>query len=161
MHQCCLLECHELFLFYFLLIHSLYLLFTTPPGHLLQQYFLHSLTPSHISGWGSPGYPFTLTSILGKARCFLSYWGQTRQHQLEECIPSRGNSFQDSLFQLFRTHMKTKMHICYLCMGRHGPAYECSLVQTVRLPRVQVGLPVEFLIPTGPKSFLLFFHKSS
>jgi hypothetical protein len=35
--------------------------------------------------------------------------------QLEEHIPHTGNSFRDShLLQLFRTHMKVKLHICYI-----------------------------------------------
>ena len=41
---------------------------------------------------------------------------------LEKYTPHTGNSFWDSplhspMFQLFRTHKKTKLHICYICVG--------------------------------------------
>jgi hypothetical protein len=40
--------------------------------------------------------------------------------QLEEHIPHTGTAFgiTPTLLQLFRTHMKFKLHICYICVGR-------------------------------------------
>jgi len=45
------------------------------------------------------------------------------------------------LLQLFRTHIKMKLHICSICAGRLGPACVCSLVggSVPRAPNVQVS----------------------
>jgi hypothetical protein len=54
--------------------------------------------------------------------------------------------------QLFRTHMKTKLHICYICFG--SPKFSMRMFFgwcfSLREPQVSwlvefVGLPVEFL----------------
>jgi hypothetical protein len=77
--------------------------------------------------------------------------------QLEEHIAHTGNSFWDSLlFQLFRTHMKTKLHICAgrprssPCMLIHS-----LVVQSLGASRVQVswssyGVPITFGVTIIP-----------
>jgi hypothetical protein len=49
--------------------------------------------------------------------------------QLGEKDPKAGNRVRVSLcFNCYETHMKTKLHICYKCVGGLGPATACSLV---------------------------------
>jgi hypothetical protein len=60
------------------------------------------------------------------------------------------------LIQLFGTHMKTKLHICYICAGepRSSPCIHSGWwfrlwePQSFRLVD-SVGLPVEFWSPSG------------
>jgi hypothetical protein len=61
---------------------------------------------------------------------------------------------------LFRTHIKTKLHICYLCAGGLGPAnfyWWCFHFWDPQESRIDnsIGLPVEFLSPLGynPSSY--------
>jgi hypothetical protein len=63
--------------------------------------------------------------------------------------------------------MKTKWHICYICVEGLGPAHACSLVGgsvsgSRRGSRLgdSVGLLVESLSPLGHSIFPQLFHKS-
>jgi hypothetical protein len=95
------------------------------------------------------------TSSLYKARSFLSQ----KAAQLEELIPCTSNSFWDNhiaRLQLFRTHMKTKLHTCYLWVGRHRSSLCIFFGRWFRLWESQgsrlvdaVVLPVEFLFLSG------------
>jgi hypothetical protein len=81
--------------------------------------------------------------------------------QVGEQDPQAGNRVRDSPYSsCWETCMKTKLHICYICVGGLGPAHVCSLVAgsvSGEPPRVHVscpvGLPVEFRFLSG-SSFL-------
>ena len=65
-----------------------------------------------------------------------------RTAELGERIPQIGNSFSDSPgSKLFRTHMKSELHVCYICSGKMSSIqsmYTLSLV--VQSLRARKGL---------------------
>jgi hypothetical protein len=79
-----------------------------------------------------------------------SLWRPDKEAQLEEHIPHTGNSIWDSSpFQLFGTHIKTRLHISYLYVGY--PACVCSVVDSSgsESPNIQdswssYGVPTHF-----------------
>ena len=84
--------------------------------------------------------------------------------QLRERDLQAGSSFRESSHSsCWGTHVKTKLHICYICVrGRLCSAYVSSLVCGSVSEDVQgfmlvdyVGLPVEFLSPSGPSNLPL------
>ena len=106
----------------FILFYSLYILLTAlfpvtgshnPPP-------TNPSFPSPLSGWGSLRYTPTLAQRVS-SRLGASPNTETRQGS------SAGRTYQmyrQQLLrypplQLFETHMKTKLHICYICGGRH------------------------------------------
>ena len=61
--------------------------------------------------------------------------------QLEEHISHTSNSFCDSPCVSYSTHMKAKLHICYICVGRprSTPYILWMVIQSLRAWTVQVS----------------------
>ena len=77
----------------------------------------------------TPRYPPTLAHQVsaGLGKSFPIKVRKTAQ--LGECIPQTGNSFRDSpCYSCWRTHLKTRLHVSYICAGALFPTCVCSLV---------------------------------
>lgn len=74
-----------------------------------------------------PTHPSTSSFI--RTNYILSHRGQTREPIGRN--PKSGNRVlvRDSPHSnCWRTHIKTKLYICYMCVGSLGPVHTCSLV---------------------------------
>ena len=89
-----------------------------PSSHLLPHTFPYLPSPS-LSGWELPGYPSTLAlqvcARLGTSSPNEARQGSSARRTYPMC---RQQLLGQPPFQLFRTLMKNKMHICYICVGR-------------------------------------------
>jgi hypothetical protein len=110
-------------------------LFTLHPNirPLLQVSPSHSPSPSYPSPplrrGNPPGYPPTLahqvSALLDRASPTVARQGRP----VRRTGSAASNRFRDSpQFQLFRTHMKVQLHMCYICAEGLGLAHVCSLV---------------------------------
>lgn len=105
-------------LVYIFFTYSLFIPFTAPSWPPPLTIFLPSHSTSPLNGWGLLGIPYSHKSNVCQAKLFLSHGGQTSQPSQENISTYRQQLLGQPTFQLFRTHMKTKLHISYLCMGR-------------------------------------------
>jgi hypothetical protein len=122
----------------------------------------HSTYP-HLSSssWTSGGH-LRYSLIMAHQVCVghgISSPTEARQgSRVREIHSQTGNSFRDSpCSSIFGIHMKTDLHICYICVGGLGPDCISCLVrgsvsespQGTKLVE-SIGLPVEFLTTSGP-----------
>ena len=125
--------------FYLLTLHPPHCL---PPGHPLS--FLLPFLLFSSERVGSPRYPLTL-ALLVSAR--LVAFPPTEAKQGSPAKPTYPMYRQQLLgqpsFQSLRTHMTTKLHICYICVGR----LRCSLCMRFDWVQLFFGLPA-VLIPS-------------
>jgi len=120
------------FIFYFFALHPAHCL--PPWGHRLPQSFPPS-PPLLLWVRATPGYKYhTGVPSLWEARRFFSHWGQTRQPGLQTTA--------------FGTHMKTKLHICYIFCGEAYEPQGSRLVDSV-------GPSAEFLSLLGRNHSIL------
>jgi hypothetical protein len=121
------------FLSFFLFIFKIHLTsWSWPPSPLLSSQshpYNLSNAPSSSQRRTPLGYHPTLRHLPSPRRTFSPTEAQPGSPSRGEGNPMAGNRNQDSPHTTcLGTHMKTKLHICYKCVGDLGPAPACSLV---------------------------------
>jgi hypothetical protein len=116
-----------------------------------------SVSPTILLWVGGDAAGYLLTLVLQvSVRLGVSSPTEARQGSPARTNHTQATAFGIAPLQLFGTHMKTKLNICYICEGR--PRSSLCLIfgwwfslwepQGSRLVD-SVGLPVEFLSPLG------------
>lgn len=102
-----------LFLFWIFILFLFNIIFT----------FQSLVSPFHLRGWGSPGYPPTLTHQVSAGLGASSPTEAGQGALFENGFPQSGNSFMDSPYSsCWGIHMEIELYICYICPGDLGPA---------------------------------------
>ena len=76
-----------------------------------------SPSPSPVRGCRSPEYSCPALAYHVSVGLGTSPPSETRQDRWKNIVHKQAAAFGIALLQLFRTHMKTRLHICYRCGG--------------------------------------------
>ena len=101
-----------------MLLFFIYLVLYPYPSHTLLQSFPQP-SPSPLIKWGLPEYPPTLTYQVSEGLGASSPIEARQGSPARRTYPMyRLQLLRQSLLQLFVIYMKTKLHICYICVRR-------------------------------------------
>jgi hypothetical protein len=81
----------------------------------------HSSFPSPLSRWGPLSNPTTLAYQISErlgASCPTDIRKGSPDRRTHPTDREQILGYSLPLFQLFQTHLKTKLQICYMCVGR-------------------------------------------